>query len=146
MSASPEYVIVDGVAYPKAGTFAGSPRSEDFFGENLGQRFGEKVEQKFETGNFPEENPVRLLAADGASDDSPAVYDPHQVQREFPKRWQAYIRSNFRNIAHVQMVFPVSERTARGWWKGETGVNGSNVAIAVNEHPVAASRMLFAAE
>jgi hypothetical protein len=78
--------------------------------------------------------------------DSIPVYDPHRVHREFPERWQAYIRANYRNLNHVQQVFGVSERTARKWWKGETGANGGHVAIAVNEHPVAAPRMLFAAE
>jgi hypothetical protein len=78
--------------------------------------------------------------------DSAPVYDLHRVHREFPNRWQAYIRANYRNLNHVQQVFGVSERTARKWWKGETGANGGYVAIAVNEHPVAAPRMLFAVE
>jgi hypothetical protein len=74
------------------------------------------------------------------------VYDPTRVQREFPDRWRAYIRSNFRNLNHVQQVFGVSERAARKWWNGESGANGGYVAIAMAEHPVAAQRMLFAAE
>ncbi len=73
-------------------------------------------------------------------------YDPHQVHRDFPARWQAYIRASFRNIAHVTQVFEVSERTARKWWAGETGAVGGHVAIAVNEHPETAPAMLFAAE
>ena len=76
----------------------------------------------------------------------PSRYDPYQVHRAFPSRWQAYIRANFRNIPHVAHVFNVSERTARKWWNGETGANGGHVAIAVNEHPVEAPAMLFAAE
>lgn len=79
-------------------------------------------------------------------DASVPAYDPHQVHREFPDRWQAYIRANYRNLMHVQQVFGVSERTSRKWWNGETGANGGHVAMAVNEHPVAAPRMLFAAE
>lgn len=77
--------------------------------------------------------------------DGPPIYDPMSVHREFPDRWRAYIRSNYRDLAHVQQVFGVSERAARKWWNGETGANGAHVAIAVNEHPVAAPRMLFAA-
>lgn len=74
------------------------------------------------------------------------VYDPHQVRRDFPNRWQAYIRANFRNLAHICQVFQVCERTARKWWDGETGANGAHVAVAVNEHPREAPAMLFAAE
>jgi len=73
-------------------------------------------------------------------------YDPHRVHRDFPARWQAYIRASFRNISHVTQVFEVSERTARKWWAGETGAVGGHVAIAVNEHPDIAPTMLFAAE
>jgi hypothetical protein len=73
-------------------------------------------------------------------------YDPQRVHREFPERWQAYIRANYRNIGHVTQVFRVSERTARKWWAGETGAVGGHVAIAMNEHPAIATRMLFAAE
>ncbi len=73
-------------------------------------------------------------------------YDPHKVHREFPARWQAYIRGNYRNIGHVTQVFQVSERTARKWWAGETGAVGGHVAIAINEHPETAPVMLFAAE
>jgi hypothetical protein len=73
-------------------------------------------------------------------------YDPYKVHREFPARWQAYIRANYRSIAHVTQVFEVSERTARKWWAGETGAVGGHVAIAVNEHPDTAPAFLFAAE
>lgn len=72
--------------------------------------------------------------------------NPHQVHREFPDRWAQYIRTNYQDLHHVMRVFWVSERTARKWWSGETGASGGYVAIAVNEHPVAAPRMLFAAE
>lgn len=72
--------------------------------------------------------------------------DPHRVYAEFPARWQAYIRGNFRNLSHVQKVFQVSEKTARNWWDGATGANGRHVAVAVVEHPVEAPQMLFAAE
>jgi hypothetical protein len=134
MSRSPEYVIVDGVAYPKAGTFVRDEKSEHFSGDN------------FRSENYPEQIPAGRQRSMRRHIDSAAGYDPHQLHREFPERWSTYIRSNFRSLAHVTQVFPVSERTARSWWKGETGANGANVAIAVNEHPVAAPRILFAAE
>lgn len=73
-------------------------------------------------------------------------YDPHSVHRDFPARWQRYIRSNFHSLSQVQDVFAVSERTARKWWNGENGANGGHVAIAVAEHPVKAPIILFAAE
>ncbi len=94
------------------------------------------------SGTFPHAAHAAILGRG----DLPPVYDPHQVHREFPGRWQSYIRANYRNLSHVQRVFGVSERTSRKWWNGETGANGGHVAIAVNEHPVAAPRMLFAAE
>lgn len=94
------------------------------------------------SGPFPHAAHAALLGSGG----NVGRYDPHEVQRQFPVRWKAYIRALYVNIDHVQRVFPVSERTARKWWNGETGANGSNVAIAVLEHPVAAPRLLFAAE
>ena len=71
-------------------------------------------------------------------------YDPYQVHREFPARWQAYIVANYRNIGHVASVFNVSERTARNWWKGDFGAVGGHVAIAMREHGHTAYQMLFA--
>lgn len=75
-----------------------------------------------------------------------ARFDPEKVHREFPERWQAYIRANYSNIRQIMRVFPVSERTARKWWDGETGCVGGYVAVAIHEHPAIAPRMLFAAE
>jgi len=72
--------------------------------------------------------------------------DPHRVHRDFPDRWCRYIRAHFTSLRHVCQVFDVSERTARKWWNGETGAVGGHVAVAVQEHPVEAPRMLFAAE
>lgn len=72
------------------------------------------------------------------------VFDPHEIHREFPARWQAYICANFTGLKHVMEVFSVSERTARKWWRGDTGANGGHVAIAVLEHPQTAPQMLFA--
>lgn len=91
------------------------------------------------SGNFPHTAHAELLSRG-------RPYDPHKVHREFPERWQAYIRASYRNIGHVCQVFQVSERTARKWWAGETGAVGGHVAIAINEHPQDAPRMLFAPE
>ncbi len=97
--------------------------------------------QKSEGENWRPKSPIIT------GGDSPApIYDPQQIHTQFPARWQVYIRNNYRNLAHIQQVFNVSERTARKWWNGETGANGGHVAIAVCQHPVAAPRMLFAAE
>lgn len=74
------------------------------------------------------------------------AYDPHRVRREFPERWQAYIRSHYRDYGHVMQVFQVCERTARKWMAGETGAVGGHVAVALLEHPREALQMLFAAE
>lgn len=97
----------------------------------------------FPYGHSAPEQPQQSF---GALSPSNQPFDPYKVQREFPARWQAYIRANFRNISHVAHVFQVSEKTARNWWTGATGANGAHVAIAVNAHPEHAPRMLFAAE
>ena len=82
--------------------------------------------------------------ASGPSSANHGRYDPYEVHREFPARWQAYIVANYRNIGHVTSVFGVSERTARNWWKGEFGANGGHVAVAMREHGQIAFQMLFA--
>jgi len=82
--------------------------------------------------------------ATGPSSAAAQRYDPYQVHREFPARWQAYIQANYRNIGHVTSVFNVSEKTARNWWKGDFGAVGGHVAIAVREHGQVACDMLFA--
>ena len=110
------------------------------------REFEGKSGQMSGSGFLSEQMSARDLVAKSRRTDSRTDYDPHAVHRDFPDRWQAYIRANYRHLGHVQQVFGVSERTARKWWNGETGANGGHVAIAVNEHPVAAPRMLFAAE
>lgn len=120
------------------------------FGQRSGQEAGplarfagcsENVSEPL-SDRFPHAQHAAIL---GRLDPAPR-FDPHQVHREFPLRWQAYVRANFRDLTHIQQVFGVSERTARKWWKGETGANGGHVAIAMSAHPVTAQRMLFAAE
>lgn len=120
-------------------------------GTNVHRRAtGFKSAQKFRSDNVSAQKSAGFPHGAHASilgrGDSVPVYEPRRVHEQFPDRWQTYIRSNYRDLNHVQQVFAVSERTARKWWKGETGANGGHVAIAVNEHPVAAPRMLFAAE
>lgn len=136
----PQIVVVysDGVSCPDADTVA-RLRETGLLSAHSGRP--ENV-----SGQKPCGFPYAAHAAILGRGDSSAAYDPHSVHRAFPDRWRAYIRANFRDLNHVQQVFAVSERTARKWWKGETGANGGHVAIAVNEHPVAAPRMLFAAE
>lgn len=73
-------------------------------------------------------------------------FDPHQVNRDFPLLWQAYIRAHYSSLLQVQQAFSVSESCARKWWHGKGGVNGGNVAVACRRHPETAPRMLFAAE
>ncbi|WP_147112155.1 hypothetical protein [Tateyamaria sp. syn59] len=137
------YVVAD-----QAGTIPGAAETE-LLSAQLG-RLEPKSEQMGRLENVSAQMSVGIPhakqnALSGRGESAPS-YDPHRVHREFPDRWQAYIRANYRDLNHVQLVFGVSERTARKWWKGETGANGGHVAIAVNEHPVAAPRMLFAAE
>ena len=91
------------------------------------------------SGQFPHAAHTKILGR-------ARPYNPYQIARGFPDRWQAYIRASFRSIGHVARTFDVSEKTARNWWNGKTGARGAHVAIAVNEHPDTAPTMLFAAE
>ena len=91
---------------------------------------------------FPHAAHAALLGRGGVA----GVFDPHRVHRDFPARWSAYVRANYAGLLDVQLAFNVSEKTARNWWNGASGANGGHVAIAVRRHPVAAHRMLFAAE
>lgn len=138
--APPQVVFVYGGpgSWPQSVTVPGAAPRE----EMSGQESGAEILSGHGSARFPHAAHAAILGR--ARRD--AVYDPHMVQRDFPERWRAYIRANFRDLAHVQQVFRVSEKTARNWWTGATGANGGHVAIAVREHPVAAPRMLFAAE
>lgn len=122
MTGPPVVIYVNGAAWPKD-----SPA-------------GTEMSSGLSSGRSPPASGGAVSARRGRA------YDPYAVARDFPRRWQAYIRANYRSIAHVTQVFEVSERTARKWWAGENGANGGHVAIAVNEHPEEAPLMLFAAE
>lgn len=143
-SDQPQVVVVyrDGVSYQDADIHNGLSDSGLLGGSKPAQKGRSENVSAQKSDSFPYGAHTAIL---GRGHSVPA-YDPHSVHRAFPDRWQAYIRANFCDLNHVQQVFAVSERTARKWWKGETGANGGHVAIAVNEHPVAAPRMLFAAE
>lgn len=111
--------------------------------EHLSDRLGRSGDRSGQrSGRFPRAAHDDILRRG----DFVPPYNPHRVHREFPDRWQGYVRANYRGLGHVQQVFGVSERTARKWWNGETGANGGHVAIAMREHPVQAQQMLFAAE
>lgn len=110
-------------------------------GFKSGQKFRSEFLSAQKSGGFSGADGDDFLGRGGGM----PGFEPRRVHEEFPDRWRAYVRANYRNLGHVQQVFAVSERTARKWWNGETGANGGHVAIAVNEHPVAAPRMLFAA-
>jgi len=151
-SDQPQIVVVysDGSSYPDAATVRGLADRGLLRGQRFEQKGGQSTGQMGHSENVSAQKSARASHGGhsvfaGRVDSGPA-YDPHSIHREFPDRWQAYIKANYRNLNHVQQVFGVSERTARKWWKGETGANGGHVAIAVNEHPVSAPRMLFAAE
>lgn len=131
-------IYVDGRPYMQVAPEGGQGATEQECGPK--SALGNEFEPK--SGRFPHAAHAEILRRPSA----PLAYDPHAMAREFPGRWQAYVRANFRNLAHVQQVFSVSERAARKWWNGEGGANGASVAIAMREHPVAAARMLFAAE
>lgn len=72
--------------------------------------------------------------------------DPHREAREFPDRWQRYIRAHFRDYASIQQAFGVCERTARKWFEGETGARGAHVAMALRQHGREAWDMLVGDE
>lgn len=150
------FVYGDGSTYPDVGTYAHSAGTGQKFEDQSEQDFrqeaksGPKSTESAQTGfsseqrsgGFPHAAHAEILSRGAAV----PHYDPYQVHRDFPKRWQTYIRANFSGTPHVQQVFGVSERTARKWWNGESGANGGHVAIAMRATPITATRMLFAAE
>lgn len=73
-------------------------------------------------------------AAEVAVLDRGRVFDPHRAHREFPERWQQFIRANYGDYASICQAFGVCERTARKWWDGETGARGVHVAMALRQH------------
>lgn len=100
-------------------------------------------------GSYPQDEPVRGQIKSGVlsgpQTGQMSVSDPYQLHRNFPKRWQSYLHDTYRNAAHVRDVFRVDDRTARKWWKGETGCVGGYVAVAFNLDPQGVSEMLMAA-
>lgn len=72
-------------------------------------------------------------------------FDPYKMHAEFGAKWSAFVRANFHNLRQVSLSFGVSERTARAWWKGETGANAAQVAIAFRHCPEATLALLQAA-
>ena len=72
--------------------------------------------------------------------------DLHALLKDFPVRWNRFIRANFRSAGEVLRVFPICERAARNWWHGIGGVNGGYVAIAMALYPDSALRILFGVE
>lgn len=109
-------------------------------------------------GGLPQQDgPARSAQTSGALPDFPhaahaeilgrgGALDPHREAREFPDRWQRYIRAHFRDYASIQSAFGVCERTARKWFDGETGARGAHVAMALRQHGREAWDMLVGDE
>ncbi|MGK7663353.1 MULTISPECIES: hypothetical protein [unclassified Marinovum] len=105
-------------------------------------------------GGYQQDGPAQRVQTSGALPDFPhaahaeiltqgQVFDPHREAREFPDRWQKYIRAHFRDYASIQQAFGVCERTARKWFDGETGARGAHVAMALRQHGREAWDMLI---
>lgn len=88
--------------------------------------------------DFPHGAHAELLARGGP-------VDPYRVARDFPERWSAYIRAQFRDLGDVCRTFGVCERTARKWWTAETGANARQLVIAWRRDPEGVTRDLLAA-
>lgn len=131
-------VFEDGTACTDAGTVQRFIGSTQACAPNFG--LTNNFAQKFR--DFPHQAHAQYLEG---NHQQPA-FDPHAVFRQFPERWHSYIDANFYSLRQIREVFPVSETTARNWRDGKGGVNGGHVAIARNQHPVVADRILFAAE
>lgn len=58
------------------------------------------------------------------------IFDPHKARREFPERWGAWCRENFRSSNHLADAFGVSEKTARLWMEGTNSPLGWAVDAA----------------
>lgn len=146
------YVVMgDGSSYRHDALESMLNATGQMFEPATGQRFGHTSDQSLNRSSGTENGSALLSGRFPYDAHAEALrrghvvppYKPHEVHKEFPERWRRYIRSNFSDLVHVQQVFGVSERTARKWWKGETGANGGHVAIAMRENPVAANRILF---
>lgn len=74
-----------------------------------------------------------------------ARFDPDQAHRDCPSLWMGYCRANYQGYRHIMQVFPVSERTARKWWGGETAANMRHVATAYKMHPDQMQQILLIA-
>lgn len=68
--------------------------------------------------------------------------DAYRINRDFPQRWQAYLRAHFACINDAALTFGVTERAARRWWNG-AGSRGPFVTIALRLHPVSAPAYLL---
>ncbi len=73
------------------------------------------------------------------------VLDPEQCYRDFPDRWMAWLRREYRSYREVARVFAVSEKAAQKWWDGIGGPGGDKVYFACREIE-GARDFLFAAE
>lgn len=49
----------------------------------------------------------------------------------YAKRWQAFVRENFEDAAHVAHIFKVDPTTAANWWDGSNAPQGWVVGWAL---------------
>ena len=61
--------------------------------------------------------------------------DPHRFRALFPALWSKFLRAHFRDEMHAAYSLGVTERSARDWWVGRTGANGSAALYAVAAVP-----------
>lgn len=142
--AHPRVVVIhaDGSVSSDSGTAVPGSERAHLSGQKSAQEYISANVCAPKCGDFPHESHAEILARG----DAVKRLDPHQVHRDFPLLWKAYIRAHYSSLLHVQREFGVSESCARKWWNGKGGVNGGNVAVACRKHPETAPRMLFAAE
>lgn len=92
--------------------------------------------------NFPQSGRDGLDGSGGGFSGNVVSLDAYRINREFPDRWQAYLRAHFGSIAEAALAFGVTERAARRWWDG-AGTRGAYVVIALRTHPETAAAYLL---
>lgn len=60
-----------------------------------------------------------------------------------PGKWMRFLHATCRNYLEAQVLYEVSEKTARKWWEGVGACRGDKIIRAVELNPIEANVILF---
>ena len=66
-----------------------------------------------------------------------APEDARAYRADFKRRWQAFLRAEFRSTEAVAAHFGVTFQAAWNWWEGLNSPSGHTVALAAMQFPMA---------